>query len=319
MWTNFSKGPFNFLLVLICFLGGSLFSTAQQGEIGGERATIRNQIGLRHDNDFILLTDRYYTAGLFLTYRHRLEKGLFNSENEQLTFSLGQEIITPSYLITEDVQLLDRAYVGFSALRSGWSRVGRNSLIEANFLLGLAGKASGAGSLQRWYHHSVMKTETPTWVGEMENSVHYNLYTRYLYEWQLVPNPFSIHIAAQSQFAFGTRDIYVHPELVAYFGRRNPLSASIAHNQIGSTDSEIFFALRGGYRLVGHNGLLEGNALGDDSVLLVASNTEVVYAGFDFQWRYGRNDYWVGVRYNSPEFEGARSHQYVILSYTRGF
>ncbi|MCK0137132.1 lipid A-modifier LpxR family protein [Arenibacter sp. S6351L] len=319
MGPSFSKGLYNSLTLFICFVGGTLISVAQQEMNNPDRGTLRNQIGLRHDNDFILLTDRYYTAGLFLTYRHRLEKGFFNSENEQLSFSLGQEIITPSYLITEDVQKLDRAYVGFSALRSGWSRVGHNNMIEANFLLGIAGEASGAGSLQRWYHHSVMKTETPTWVGEMENSVHYNLYTRYLYEWQLAPNPFSIHIAAQSQFAFGTRDIYMHPELVAYFGKRNPLSSSIAHNQIGSTDSEIFFALRGGYRMVGHNGLLEGNALGDDSVLLVASNKTVAYAGFDFQFRHGRNEYWVGVRYNTPEFEKARAHQYVILSYTRGF
>ena len=319
MWPNFSKGLFNYLALLLCFVGGTLISVAQQEINTADKSTLRNQIGLRHDNDFILLTDRYYTAGIFLTYRHRLEKGIFNSQNEQLSFSIGQEIITPSYLITDDVQELDRAYVGFSALKVGWSQVRRSSLIEAKFLLGVAGKASGAGSLQRWYHHSVMKTETPTWVGEMENSVHYNLYSRYLYEWQLAPNPFSIHIAAQSQFAFGTRDIFVHPELVAYFGKRNPLSSSIAHNQIGSTDTEVFVAFRGGYRVVGHNGLLEGNALGDDSVLLVASNRTVAYAGFDFQFRYGRNEYWVGVRYNSPEFERARPHQYVILSYTRGF
>ena len=306
MGPNFSKGLFNSLSLIMCLVGGTFYSVAQQEMNGPEKGTIRNQIGLRHDNDFILLTDRYYTAGLFLTYRHRLEKGFFNAQNEQFTFSIGQEIITPSYLITKDVKELDRAYVGFTALRSGWSYVGRNNLIEANFLLGLAGKASGAGSLQRWYHHSVMKTETPTWVGEMENSVHYNLYVRHLYEWRLAPNPFSIHLAAQAQLAFGTRDIYVYPELVAYFGRRNPLSSSVAHNQIG-------------YRLVGHNGLLEGNALGDDSVLLIASNNTVVYAGFDFQFRFGRNEYWVGMRYNSPEFAQARPHKYVILSYTRGF
>lgn len=319
MWPNYSKGLSNYLSLLICFVGGTFISLAQQEMNTADRSTLRNQIGLRHDNDFILLTDRYYTAGLFLTYRHRLEKGIFNSQSEQLSFSIGQEIITPSYLMTDDVQLLDRAYVGFSALRSGWSYVGSNHMIEAKLLLGIAGKASGAGRVQRWYHHYVIKTETPTWVGEMENSVHYNLYTKYLYEWQLAPNPFSIHIAAQSQFAFGTRDIYVHPEFVAYFGKRNPLSSSIAHNQIGSTDSEVFFALRSGYRVVGHNGLLEGNALGDDSVLLIDSKNTVVYAGFDFQFRYGRNEYWVGVRHNSPEFEHARPHQYVILSYTRGF
>lgn len=319
MWPTGLKKGISYFVPFLCFFGGTHISMAQERPEAQAEKTIKHQIGFRHDNDFILLTDRYYTAGSFLTYRHRLKKGFFNSENEQLMFSLGQEIITPSYLITDEVEKLDRAYVGFLAFKVGWSLVSQNSLFGANFLLGLAGKASGAGSFQRWYHHSVIKTEAPTWVGEMENSVHYNLYTRYLYEWQLAPNPFSIYIAAQPQLAFGTRDMYIHQELVAYFGRRNHLSSSVAHHQIGSTDKEIFFALRGGYRFVGYNALLEGNALGDDSVLLVASKNTVVYAGFDFQFRYGKNEYWVGVRYNTPEFEQAKPHQYVILSYTRGF
>lgn len=301
------------------FVGGIQISMAQQETESEANKTIRHQIGLRHDNDLIMRTDRYYTAGLFLTYRHRLKKRFFNSENEQLKFSIGQEIITPSYLKTTEIEKLDRAYVGFLALRAGWSQVRKNSFIDTNMLLGIAGRASGAGGFQRWYHHSIIKTETPTWVGEMENSVHYNLYATYLYEWQLAPNPFSIHIGTQSQIAFGTRDIYVHPEIKVYFGKRNPLSSSMAHHQIGSKDPELFFGISGGYRFVGYNGLLQGNALGDDSVLLVPPNKVVAFAGFDLQCRYGRNEYWIGVRYNTPEFEQANPHKYVILSYKRSF
>ena len=39
----------------------------------------KHQIEFQHDNDFILLTDRYYSSGLFLTYRKRFTKGIFNT------------------------------------------------------------------------------------------------------------------------------------------------------------------------------------------------------------------------------------------------
>ncbi len=306
-------------MLFFFLMGGNLKSMAQQGDNSKGTKPIRHQIALRHDNDLILLTDRYYTSGLFLTYRHRLKSGIFNSDNEQLAFSLRQEIITPRYLKTKIIEQLDRAYVGFMALKAGWSRVMDNSLIEADFLLGVAGEASGAGAFQRWYHDTVLFSQSPTWVGEMENSVHYNLYTNYLYEWQLAPNPFSIYMALKPQIAFGTRDIYLHPEMVVYLGRRNPLPSSIAHHQIGSREQEIFCALRAGYRLVGYNGLLQGNALGDDSVLLMPPKKTVLFAGCDFQHRHGQNEYWVGVRYNTAESDRAKSHKYVILSYTRNF
>ncbi|NNG09491.1 MAG: DUF2219 family protein, partial [Arenibacter sp.] len=238
------------VMLLFFLLGMNLKTMAQQGDNQKTTKPISHQIGLRHDNDLILLTDRYYTSGLFLTYRHRLKNGFLNSDNEQLSFSLRQEIITPRYLSTHIIEQLDRAYVGFMALKAGWSRVRDKSLVETDFLLGIAGEASGAGAFQRWYHDTVLFSQSPTWVGEMENSVHYNLYANYLYEWQLAPNPFSIYMAVKPQMAFGTRDIYLHPEMVLYLGRRNPLSSSIAHHQIGSKEQELFFALRTGYRLV---------------------------------------------------------------------
>lgn len=307
------------VMLLFFLLGMNLKTMAQQGDNQKTTKPIRHQIGLRHDNDLILLTDRYYTSGLFLTYRHRLKNGFLYSDNEQLSFSLRQEIITPRYLSTHIIEQLDRAYVGFMALKAGWSRVRDKSLVETDFLLGIAGEASGAGAFQRWYHDTVLFSQSPTWVGEMENSVHYNLYANYLYEWQLAPNPFSIYMAVKPQMAFGTRDIYLHPEMVLYLGRRNPLSSSIAHHQIGSKEQELFFALRTGYRLVGYNGLLQGNALGDDSVLLMPPKKTVLFAGCDFQHRHGQNEYWVGVRYNTAESNKAKAHKYVILSYTRNF
>lgn len=312
------KQIYTFIPLLIVFL------VVPSGLLGQSPDTkqdtlIEHQLRLHHDNDFITLTDRYYSSGLFLHYTHLLKNGVLNEDNEQLTFSIGQEVYTPSDIETTEISEQDRPYVGFLALKAGWSYVKKKHGINSSLLLGVAGNASGAGGFQRWYHKVFVISDPPVWVGEMENSLHANLYASYRREWQLAPNPFSITLVAQPALAFGTRDVYAHADLVAYFGRRNSLDSSMAYNRIGSTQREIFFSLRAGYRYVSHNALLEGNALGDTSVLLVPANNEIIYAGFDVQHRFGKNEYWFGYRIQSPEASTTESHKYVILSYARNF
>lgn len=281
--------------------------------------TIKHQIEFRHDNDFFVLTDRYYSTGLFLTFRHALDKGVFGSRGEQISIQIGQEAYTPDNIESDNIADFDRPYVGFLGLNTGWSYFKNNTGIHLNLLFGIAGKASGAGSFQRWYHNAIVISDPQAWVAEMENTFHANFYASYLYEWRLAPNPFSVHLAVNPQIAVGSRDTYLHPEVIAYFGRRNHLSSTIAQHRIGATEREIFFSLRAGYRFVSHNGLLEGNAFGDNSIFLIPSKRTVLFLGFDFQHRYGKNDYRVGYRHNSSEAETTETHQYITLSYARSF
>ena len=63
---------------------------------------VKNQIELSHDNDFLQFTDRYYTAGNFITYRRLLKNKKHKRQN---SFFLGQEIYTPSDLEETDISL----------------------------------------------------------------------------------------------------------------------------------------------------------------------------------------------------------------------
>lgn len=274
---------------------------------------------MQHDNDFIVLTDRYYSFGLFLNYTQKLRKGIFQNTTEHLHFTLGVQAFTPDDTKTEDVCLMDRPYAGYLGLNNGWSAATSSSFYNVQFEFGIAGESSGAGAFQRWYHNAVVISDPQSWVGELSNSFHINFYAHYAREWKLAPNPFSVHLALQPRVAYGTRDQFFHPEVIAYFGRRSELKSSIAYKQLGSTEREIFFALRFGYRFVGYNGLLEGNLWGDDSVYLVTPNDVVLHLGFDFKHRYKKNDYAVGYRYNSDETKTTQTHQYIILSYSRSF
>lgn len=301
----------------VIFNSGFLFG--QVNSVSNSDSDIKNQISFRHDNDFLVFTDRYYSSGLFLSYGKRLNQGIFKSGHEQLLFSLSQEIYTPSKTNTKNIVEMDRPYAGFMGFTLGWSYTKSRNNLEANFLIGLAGKNSGAGSFHRWYHNALEVPKPPTWAYEIANSFHFNLYGQFSHEWQLAAGDFGVYLAVQPKFALGTKDIYSQPEVITYFGRRNTLSKSSAYHKIGSKNQELFFALRAGYRFVGHNGMLEGNLLGDHSIFMVKPKSIVFCAGFDLQHHSHQNDYWLGYRFNSKETADTKSHKYVILSYARSF
>ncbi len=122
--------------------------------------------------------------------------------------------------------------MGFLGLKATWSTVKNSHGWEAGLLLGIAGNNSGAGGFQRWYHKIFIVSDPPVWVGEMDNSFHANSYLKYRKEWTLAPNPFSITLALDPKIAFGTRDQYTHADIIAYFGRRDPLVSSMSYQRI---------------------------------------------------------------------------------------
>jgi hypothetical protein len=255
---------------------------------------------------------------LYLTYSKLLDKGLFGN-NEQMSFRIGQEVYTPSQTKSTNTEEFDRPYVGFLGLLTSWSSAKKNHLFSTDLLIGIAGPNSGAGGFQRWYHKVIAISDSPLWVEEMNNTFHLNFYGSYAKEWELVPNPFSIHISLLPRVALGSRDIFAESEAVFSFGRRNHLSKSIAYNRLGGNEREIYFAFRFAYRQVFYNGLIEGNLFGDNSPVLSETENSLLRFGFDFNHRFNQNDYKIGVRYNTAETPESKKHLYIQLSYAISF
>lgn len=280
---------------------------------------LKHQIGFKHENDFLTFSDQYYSSGLFLQYSRHLNQGLFSTGQELISLGFAQEIYTPSRINTTNITEMDRPYAGYMEFNLSWSYIKPTHIFEIQFGIGLAGKASGAGSFHRWYHKALEVPNPPTWAHEINNKVHNNLYVNFIKEWQLTPNNFSVHLGILPKLAIGTKDIFAQPELIAHFGKRQALTTSMAYGYFGGTEKEIFFSLRAGYRFVIHDAMLEGHVFGDDSVFLVESNKTFFFGGLDIKHRSGQNDYWFGYRLNASVTKTTTSHSFVILSYARSF
>ena len=300
---------------ILFVLLGFLFSQFLHGQDVPSR-----QLELSHDNDFLLTTDRYYSSGLFLTYRRIPQIGIFDGEGEQFSLRLGQQVYTPSNVTSRDTADYDRPYAGLSGLWTSWTKADQKQLIEARFMLGRTGPSSRAGSFQRWYHNNIVIYEAPAWEAEIADAWQTNFYLQYTREWNLVPNPFGVRLAVHGEFGWGSLERYVEPGLSLFLGRRGILSNSIGHKRIGSTEREIFMVLRANYRLVGHNTFIEGNPGSTNSPFTGVSSKQVWRFGFDFLHRFGKNDYKVVYRVTGKESPSQnRFHQYIGLAYALSF
>ncbi|HPF11114.1 MAG TPA: DUF2219 family protein [Flavobacteriaceae bacterium] len=278
--------------------------------LGQESISVtKNQLEIHHDNDFFLLTDRYYTFGLALAYTRSAPNGFFTNSGETFRFELSQKAFTPNNLETIEISEMDRPYAGVLSLKSGWTKQYPKALLQTSFELALMGPASGVGTFQQWYHDHIVKYKTPTWAHELENKFHANIYLAYATEWQWTPNPFSVHVAAHPQVVIGTLDTYIQPELQLFFGRRSALKKSMAYHQLDDAEREIYFSLEGAYRNVFKNARINDNAINSGMWLL----------GFQFHHRYKKNEYRVGYHFQTPEATNLRRHQYLSLGYARGF
>ena len=198
-----------YLSMFLCFV----YAQAQSQD-----SIPKRQFSLRHDNDFLLGIDRYYTTGSFIGYSNRLSKDfIFNNTAEsslQLDFLIGQETYTPRELFETDFDLLERPYAGYLFVQSGVNQVKESHIWSLTAEFGLAGPQSLAGAIQIAYHELINEF-IPSWVGQIENSVHLNGYAGYVKSFQRNKRVF---FDLNSEVAVGTRQIFVEQGVTLFFG-----------------------------------------------------------------------------------------------------
>ena len=190
-------------------------------------------------------------------------------------------------------------------------------MINTRVLMGAAGPISGAEDFQGFFHSSAGIGQTATWVDQIENSFHFNVYVDYVKEWEIIEGPLGLRAAVNPGFSAGSKDVFAEQEVAVFFGKRNDLKSSIAYNQLQSLQNELFIKLRANYRYVKHDGLLEGNLARDKSPFLVSAKENLLILGVDVFYRLGRNDIKLGYTYNTPKFSNGDSHLFATISVAR--
>ena len=278
----------------------------------------KRQIELTHDNDFLLFTDWYYTTGSFITYRQLLNDAADGGDKSQLRFTLSQLYYTPSAIKSVRIEEFDRPYAGYASLSTGLNYISSRRILDFRLELGVSGAISGAEGFQNWFH-STNESSSASWIGQIEDAVHANLYVEYTRDWELIPNPFGVHVGLKPSVALGSRDLYLQHETTFYFGKRARMQNSMAYRQLGDIKPEFFFGIHFTYRYVMYDALLEGSPISDNSIFTLNPINNLFFYGINGYFRKKRMEYMVGYNYVSRRAPTTQFHTWVTLSISRNF
>jgi lipid A 3-O-deacylase len=168
------------LFFLFTFLLGyvNLFAQTHSTEIGAET-----------DNDSYLLqgSDRYYTDGFFMYYRHALPvSNSSNLENKVLGFEFGQKIFNPqsgsiaNYQGVDQPSLVDRPFAAYLYVGSTLNFLYNNeSNLKLSAQLGIVGPNAYGMQVQDFVHDNFGFYHPSGWEYQIKNDPELNLSAQY--------------------------------------------------------------------------------------------------------------------------------------------
>ena len=165
---------FKFLFIICLLLGNACFAQDHRTEFGFET-----------DNDSYLAngSDRYYTNGLFLFYRHALTVTKSDSTrlaNKILGFEIGQKMFNPQSGAIPASIFVDRPFAGYLYIGSTLNLLYNNeSNLKLGAQVGVVGPASLAEAAQEATHRLLGMYKISGWQYQVKNDPELNLSAEY--------------------------------------------------------------------------------------------------------------------------------------------
>lgn len=163
-------------LLLGCFLFLSLLTYSQN--------PYRNEINLLSDNDLYtsIVRDRYYTNGLFITYKH-----LTNNLNHPKTkkkihsFGLGHMLYTPVKATLQFASLHDRPFAGYLYGTYGIENYYKNqNIFKFSIQLGFIGEKAKGKEVQNFIHGIYNYPKAMGWDYQIKEALAINASLKYI-------------------------------------------------------------------------------------------------------------------------------------------
>lgn len=159
-----------------------LLAAAVLTGIGSYAQNRSNEIGFQSDNDSFLGqgSDRYYTNGFFLNYRHAIDFSKMKRHDDIANYIAGYEIGQKIYN-AQSGQLpsaseIDRPVAGYLYFGISGNIIYKNETsIKLTARVGIIGPAAGGYAIQKFIHNTFGFYELNTWQYQVRNAPQLNL------------------------------------------------------------------------------------------------------------------------------------------------
>lgn len=211
------------LLIFLCFSASSI---AQQ--------KLAKEFSFINDNDLFVSRkkDRYYTNGIYLTFRHLTKNENSKLEKKIFEWQLGHLMFTPQKPTVIDISEHDRPFASYLYGSFGIKKVYKTpQILKAEIQLGMIGPAALGENLQNFIH-DIYGFKRPTgWKYQIRNAIGVNLnghYTKNITRDKLNRNDINFISSLRIGTVFTDASAGVHGRIG--FKALEPITNSVAFN-----------------------------------------------------------------------------------------
>jgi lipid A 3-O-deacylase len=289
--------------------------------------TYKNEFGFKSDNDSYLGqgSDRYYTNGLFINFRHAFDQQKLKEGLEKKTYEItaGQKMFNPYSGYAPDPARQDRPFAGYLFAEAAMSWLYSNeSIIKTSVQIGTTGKNSLAEAGQKLLHRTFGFYDTGGWEYQIKNELTLNLsaqYTRLLA--RVADN--AIDLSFEGYANLGTTFNGAGAGILFRTGSLNQMFNSTYTNAVIGNNAktkalvkrEIFFYAKPQLNVVAYDATIQGSLFNNDSPVTF-NQKPLVFAqqlGVNYSSQRFTIDY--GMIFKTKEIKSnARAHQWGTIS-----
>ncbi|WP_158544365.1 lipid A deacylase LpxR family protein [Pedobacter miscanthi] len=236
----------------------------------------KNELVVISENDaYIDITsDRYYTNGAFIKYRHALngEKLKAGRSKEIMGFELGQKIYNPYYSFVPNPALHDRPFTAYLYGEANYSRFYENKqMLKVSAQVGVTGKDALGEKFQKAFHKLVGQNQIEGWEYGLNSEPTLNLGAEYN---RLLLSTYNkiFDVTGTASAAVGNVITKANLGAMLRLGRFNDMEASSAFNSLVSNNNsykaqrkyELFLSVSPQLHAVAFDSSLQGGLFLND-------------------------------------------------------
>ena len=239
-----------------------------------QRKNFKNEFGFRTDNDAYLAygQDRYYTNGLFITFRHALPSSPAGSNVLKKIWEaeIGQYMFNAQSGYVPDMRYVDRPFAAYlyGAAKMNWFTK-REQVFQASLNIGTIGPHALGEDAQRLLHKMVGFYEVTGWKYQIDNEMGVN--GSFSYSSLLSRPSENADFSVDGYANIGTTFSGAGGGVTFRAGKINKLYRSVATNSRISNNSadtipqkEIFFFARPSLHFIAYDATLQGGIFNDN-------------------------------------------------------
>jgi lipid A 3-O-deacylase len=291
---------------------------------GYTQNSFKNEFGFQSDNDAYLALgqDRYYTNGLFVTFRHAADQSKLKEKVNKKIWELefGHKMYNPYTGNVNEINKIDRPFAAYLYLGGGfnWLYNTENSL-KLSVQAGTIGPAALGEEVQVTLHKVAGFYQISGWKYQLNNEMGINTslaYNHFLHRNKLNKTDFTLtsYINAGNTFAGAGVGLLFRTGVINQLFNSVSTQSIIANKPSSAllNDREFFFFMKPSLNIVAYDATIQGGMFIEDKGPITFDVKPVVFSqelGLDYaknRWTFN-----FALTFKSREVKSnAKPHQY---------